>query len=111
MAEHALYGKKKLCYTKVTDFTDFQGIGQDPLYKRYDSVYSVIGKHVPEEYRDFLAQPVYSDIDDQISWYSREWNEEPEKFSDLSQTDKDYYLSIKEKTLKAYNDVIATLKG
>ena len=111
MAEHALYGKKKLCYTEVTDFTDFQGIGQDPLYKRYDSVYSVIGKHVPEEYRDFLAQPVYSDIDDQISWYSREWNEEPEKFSDLSQTDKDYYLSIKEKTLKAYNDVIATLKG
>lgn len=111
MAEHALYGKKKLCYTEVTDFTDFEGIGQDPLYKRYDSVYSIVGKQIPVAYRDFLAQPVYSDIDDQISWYSREWHEEPEKFADLSQTDKDYYHSIKEKTLKVYQDTLATLKG
>ncbi len=111
MTEHALYGKKKLCYTEVTDFTDFEGIGQDPLYKRYESVYSVIGKQIPEDFRDFLAQPVYSGIDDQISWYCSEWHEEPEKFADLSQTDKDYYLSIKEKTLKVYQDTLATLKG
>ena len=46
MAEHALYGKRKLCYTEVTDFTDFQGIGRDPLYKRFNSVYSVVEKHI-----------------------------------------------------------------
>ena len=111
MAEHTLYGKKRLCYTEVTDFTDFQGIGQDPLYKRYDSVYSVIDKYIPEEYRDFLAQPIYSGIDDQISWYGREWNEEPERFVELSQTDKDYYLTVKAKTLKVYNDVVEGLEG
>lgn len=111
MAEHTLYGKKRLCYTEVTDFTDFQGIGQDPLYKRYDSVFSVIDKHIPEEYRDFLAQPVYSGIDDQISWYVREWNEEPERFVNLSQTDKDYYRTVKAKTLKVYDDVVESLKG
>ena len=111
MVEHTLYGKMRLCYTEVTDFTDFQGIGQDPLYKRYDSVSSVIGKYIPEEYRDFLAQPVYSDIDDRILWYGKKSNESPELFDDLSQTEKDRYNTIKGKTLKVYNDTIATLKG
>ena len=63
MAEHTLYGKRKLCYTEVTDFTDFQGIGRDPLYKRFDSVYSVVEKNVEPQYRDFLAHPIYSDED------------------------------------------------
>lgn len=42
------------------DFTDFQGIGRDPLYKRFDSVYSVIEKNIEPEYVDFLAHPIYS---------------------------------------------------
>lgn len=111
MAEHSLYGKKKLCYTEVTDFTDFQGIGADPLYKRYDSVFSVIKKHIPEEYQDFFAQPLYSDQDDQISWYCKDWIDVPDRFPELSPDKQAYYSAIKNKTLKVYNDVLAGLKG
>ena len=44
MAGHTLYGKTNVCYTEVAEFTDFQGIGRDPLYKRYDSVNAVVEK-------------------------------------------------------------------
>ena len=59
MAGHTFFGKRKLCYTDVVDYTDFQGIGRDPLYMRYDSVYSVVKTAVPPEYRHFLAVPQY----------------------------------------------------
>ena len=77
MAEFTLYGKRKICYTEVLDFTDFQGIGKDPLYKRFDSVYSVVEKHISLEYRDFLAHPIYSSAEDRIVWYVKEWTELP----------------------------------
>lgn len=110
MAEHTLYGKRKLCYTEVTDFTDFQGIGRDPLYKRFDSVYSVVEKNVEPQYRDFLAHPIYSD-EDQILWYVREWNDTPCAYSDLSDVDKAKYAAIKEKTIAAYEKVRTNLTG
>ena len=83
MAEHTLYGKRRICYTEVTEFTDFQGVGRDPLYKRYDTVNSVIEKYISPEYRDFLAHPIYSD-EDQILWYVRDWNGSPSRFKDLT---------------------------
>ena len=110
MAEHTLYGKRKLCYTEVTDFTDFQGIGRDPLYKRFDSVYSVVEKNVEPQYRDFLAHPIYSD-EDQILWYVREWSYTPSGYNDLSEVEKVKYTEIKEKTIAAYNKVCKNLTG
>lgn len=110
MAEHTLYGKKKLCYTEVTDFTNFQGIGRDPLYKRFDSVYSVIDKNIEPQYKDFLAHPIYSD-EDQILWYVREWISTPCAYNDLSDTDKVKYKAIKDKTIAAYDKVRKILVG
>lgn len=110
MAEHTLYGKRKLCYTEVTDFTDFQGIGRDPLYKRFDSVYSVVEKSIESQYRDFLAHPIYSD-EDQIMWYVREWNSTPCAYNDLSDADKAKYAAIKDKTIAAYEKVRSELAG
>ena len=110
MSEYILYGKKRLCYTEVTDFTDFQGIGRDPLYKRYDSVYAVIEKNIDSQYRDFLAQPVYSE-DDQILWYVKEWNTTPCAFNDLSEIEKARYSLIKEKTVSEYERVMKNLSG
>ncbi len=110
MAEHTLYGKRILCYTEVTDFTDFQGIGRDPLYKRFDSVYSVVEKNVEPQYRDFLAHPIYSD-EDQILWYVREWSNTPSAYNDLSEVEKVKYTAIKEKTIAAYNKVCKNLTG
>lgn len=36
------YNKKKLCHAAIGDFTDFQGIGSDPLYRRFESVKTVM---------------------------------------------------------------------
>jgi len=111
MAEHSLYGKRKLCYTEVTDFTDFRGIGNDPMYKRYDSVFSVISKCIPEKYRDFLAQPLYDDVEDQISWYIREWINTPARLSELNPEEAAKYIEIRDNTLSEYKKVLPTLKG
>lgn len=111
MAEHTLYGKRRLCYTEVTDFTDFQGIGRDPLYKRFDSVYSVIEKNIEPQYRDFLAHPIYSFDDDQILWYVRDWQSAPYKLSDLSGMERARYDTIKAQTIAAYNKVRESLVG
>lgn len=111
MAEHILYNKRRLCFTEVSDFTDFQGIGRDPLYKRYDSVYSVVEKNISPEYRDFFAQPVYSYEDDQISWYVREWNIAPCAYNNLDSDEQAKYAAIKEKTLAEYTRVKNALVG
>lgn len=52
MAGHSFFGKQKLCYTEVSDFTDYQGIGHDPMYKRYDSVFSVVKRVIPTHWRN-----------------------------------------------------------
>ena len=57
MAGHTFFGKQKLCYTEVSDFTDYQGIGHDPMYKRYDSVFSVVKRAVTTELHHFLTTP------------------------------------------------------
>lgn len=111
MAEHVLYGKKRLCYTEVMDFTDFQGIGRDPLYKRFDSVYSVIEKNIDPEYVDFLAHPIYSMDDDQISWYVKDWNNTPCAYKELSKEERDRYRVIKDKTIASYEKAKNRLTG
>lgn len=111
MAEHTLYGKRKLCHTEVTDFTDFQGIGRDPLYKRYDSVYSVVEQNLDPKYVDFLAHPIYSTENDQISWYVRDWVDTPCAYKDLPSAEKERYQTIKDNTIAAYEKVKNKLSG
>ena len=52
-------GKVAICYTDETEFTDIQGIGNDPIYKRFPSVYAIVEQHIDEQYRSFLAEPEY----------------------------------------------------
>lgn len=111
MAGHTFFGKRKLCYTDVVDYTDFQGIGHDPLYLRYDSVYSVIKTAVPPEYRHFLAVPQYIDDEDQICWHIDEWKDYPVKLTDLSGEEKVRYNAIKEDTIRQYRTAAANLEG
>lgn len=111
MAGHTFFGKRKLCYTEVVDYTDFQGIGRDPLYMRYDSVYSVIKTAILPEYRHFLAVPQYIDDEDQICWHIDEWEEYPIKLTDLSGNEKSKYEAIKEETIRHYRTAAASLNG
>lgn len=111
MAGHTFFGKRKLCYTDVVDYTDFQGIGRDPLYMRYDSVYSVIKTAVPPEYRHFLAVPQYIDDEDQICWHIDEWKDYPIKLTELSESERTRYEAIKNDTIRQYRNAAANLDG
>lgn len=111
MAEYSLYGKRKLCYTDVLDFTDFQGIGNDPLYKRFDSIYSVIQGAIDRQYRSFLSHPLYSNEEDQIIWYVEEWGNPPMRYVDLVGSEKELYESIRSSTIEHYRDALSKLKG
>ena len=91
------YNKRLLGHVDDTDFTDYQGVGSDPLYKRYNSVESVVKNHISPKYQSFLSCPFYEDGN--IYWYVDEWNDMPQSFSELSGSEKSHY----EKRKKPYN--------
>lgn len=111
MAGYIFKGKQRLCYTEVSDFTDFQGVGHDPLYKRFDSVQSVVKKFVVPEYQHFLATPQYIEEEDQICWHINEWNDSPQKLVDLTGCERAKYESIKIDTIKAYRNAVQECNG
>jgi subtilisin family serine protease len=106
-----LYGKNKLCYTEISDFTDYQGIGRDPLYKRFDSVLGVVKQSVDSQFWHFLAEPVYLEDEDQILWYIDKWTESPVRFSDLSLEEKEIYAVIRKNTVSSFLQALDGLKG
>lgn len=107
MGDAVFYNKRKLCYTEESDFTDFKGIGRDPMYRRYDSIFNIIKCRIDKEYRGFLAQPDYRD--GQINWYVDDWKEQPIPFDKLDAAGKSKYAEIKEKTLAHYRQVCSAL--
>lgn len=111
MDNHTFIGKRKVGCTEICDFTDYQGIGRDPLYKRYESVYSIVKKHVNSRYAHFLAAPDYSANDDAVNWYIDEWTETPEILNNLSADKKSKYQRIKDETISHYREIINNLSG
>lgn len=104
-------GKQEICCTELSFFTDFAGIGNDPLYKRYDSVYSVVRSTVPEKYLSFLAQPYYSEDEDKIHWYVEKWHETPRPIDKLQGEEQDHYEAIKNDTIDAYKEALRHSSG
>lgn len=111
MDQHTFIGKRKLGITDICDFTDYQGIGHDPLYKRYESVLSVIRKAVPPKYAHFLAAPDYSADQDAVKWYIDQWTETPERLVALSGEKLEKYRRIKDETLGEYRRALNNLSG
>lgn len=111
MEQHTFLGKQKLCYTDISDFTDFQGIGYDPLYLRYDSVMSIVRKSVPGEYSGFLAAPEYVESTNLIHWHVDKWSDCPERLSCLEGEEKERYAAILHATLTAYRQALTHLQG
>lgn len=111
MDNHTYIGKRKVASTNVSDFTDYQGIGQDPLYKRYDSVYSVIKKAVDAKYAHFIAASDYSGNDDVINWYIDDWTETPIRLTELDDENRERYLRIKNETIAHYKNALENLSG
>ena len=111
MDNHTFIGKRKVGSTEICDFTDYQGIGRDPLYKRYDSVYSIIKKHINLRFAHFLAAPDYSANEDVVNWYIDQWSETPETFNSLQGEKRIKYQSIKDATIAHYRESINNLSG
>lgn len=113
MSNYTFRDKRELCYTDVSCFTDFASIGRDPLFKRFDSVNSVIhGKgKIPPCYWSFLAWPVYAESEDRIHWYVDSWIETPVLLNDLRGLERERYTSILGSTLKAYREANRNLDG
>lgn len=108
---HTFIGKRKVGNTDICDFTDYQGIGCDPLYKRYESVFSIVKRSVSPQYAHFLAAPAYSASDDAINWYIDEWSETPEVLSGLQGRKKEKYQRIKDETVAQYKQSLNNLSG
>lgn len=109
MPKAVFYDKELLGQIDETDFVDLQGIGHDPLYKRYNSVEAVVKKHVKPPYRSFLSCPVYEDGD--IFWYGDAWSEKPRLLADLSGSERDKYEQIKSETVLHYQQALSGLHG
>lgn len=108
---HTFAGKRKVGRTEISDFTDYQGIGRDPLYKRYENVYSIVRRVVPVEYAHFLAAPDYSSVEDTINWYIDEWTETPRRLVELDGVERDRYERIKKQTVGHYRKAFESLGG
>lgn len=108
--KHTFIGRRQLGVTQVSAFTDFQGLGQDPLYKRYDSVASLVARILPQ-YKDFLAAPHYSPQEDVIKWYVPEWKETPMRLADLCGESRRYYEGVLNATVAAYRATLSGLSG
>lgn len=106
-------GKRKLCYTEASDFTEIQGVGNDPIYKRYNSVYSVVRQYIDEPYRSFLAEPEYSIEDDQVFWYVEDWGKSicPVRMKDLTGSELQHCQQLLDATVFHYQQVADELKG
>lgn len=111
MDRHTFKGKERVCTTDLIEFTDFQGIHKDPLYKRYPGVASVIQRLVALPYTDFLAQPDYREDEGVINWYIPKWGETPERLTELAGERREHYMQIKDNALKAYRDAFNDANG
>ena len=111
MDKHTYLNKRKIGSTDICDFTDYQGIGRDPLYKRYDSVNSIVRRVIDPQYAHFLAVPYYSTDSDTINWYIDEWNETPERYVELEVGQKERYAALKKVTVAHYKASLDKLSG
>ncbi len=103
-------GKVQLCscenYNKY--FKSVQGLGGHSLFDRYPDIDNVVNKIIEAKYRHFLAQP---EVDgDSITWFSKPFNETPQRISELQGEELEKYEQIKRETLAHYQSVTTSLK-
>lgn len=106
-----IFRKKPITSVNLGSFKDIQGIGNDPIYKRYPSLMSIVSSHVDPAYHSFLAQPDFNPGTEELVWYVDQWdNEVPDRLCNLVGADKERYTQIYRKTLQAYRDAVDKMK-
>jgi len=114
MAAPSVKGYMPLCVTPRSKVCDEQGVGQWPMWKRYDSVRSIVNQYIDEPYRSFLALP-YHEVDklkaeELFYWYTPRCDT---SYTRMSRTgdDYDYYKGVLAETLARYRSVVAKLQN
>lgn len=112
MTAPSVKGYMPLSVTLRSKVCDEQGVGQWPMWKRYDSVKGIVDQYIDEPYREFLALPYY-DIDKQKAeeyfyWYTPRSNT---TYCRLSMTgdDHEYYKRLLNETINHYKAAIDNL--
>lgn len=114
MPAPSVKGYMPLCVTPRSLVCDEQGVGQWPMWKRFDSIKAIVDRYIETPYRNFLAMPVH-DVDklkaeELFYWYTPRDNTAYCRLSRMAD-DSEHYKAILSKTLKHYNDVIVSLKN
>lgn len=110
----AVKGYMALCVTPRSKVCDEQGIGQWPMWKRFDSIKAIIDQYVDEPYRLFLARPEY-EVDklkpeEYFYWYTPRIDAVYTRLS-KSGDDYQYFKRLLDETLRHYQSVVERLKG
>lgn len=114
MPAPSVKGYMPLCVTPRSSVCDEQGVGQWPMWKRYDNIRGIVDQYVDEPYKDFLALP-FHEIDklkaeELFYWYTPRCDVSYTRLS-LMGDDHDYYKEIFEKTLAQYQSAVEKLKS
>lgn len=102
-------GKKQLCSCEVKYFKSEQGWGGHSLIARYNDIENVVNGKVAVEFRHFLAQPIVEG--DSIIWFSKPFNDTPQRLTELNDSDRVKYTQIKNDTINHYKSVINSLRN
>lgn len=113
MPAPSVKGYMPLCVTPRSRVCDEQGIGQWPMWKRFDSIKGIVDKYIDEPYRNFLALP-YHDIDklkaeELFYWYTPRCDTAYTLMS-RSGDDYSYYKQLLDETIAHYQSVVKKLK-
>lgn len=113
MPAPAVKGYMPLCVTPRSRVCDEQGVGQFPMWKRYDSILNIINQYVDEPYRSFLALP-YHEVDklkaeELFYWYTPRCDT---SYTRMSRTGDDhvFYQRLLSETVAHYRSVVSKLK-
>ena len=114
MPAPSVKGYMALCVTPRSKVCDEQGVGQWPMWKRFDSIKAIVDQYIDEPYRSFLAMP-YHEVDklkaeELFYWYTPRCDT---AYSRMSRTadDHSYYKGLFEDTLSHYQTVVEKLKN
>lgn len=113
MSVPSVIGYMPLCATPRSSVCDEQGVGQWPMWKRFDTIKGIVEQYIDEPYRDFLALP-YHEIDklkaeEFFYWYTPRCDI---AYSRMSRTGDDhgYYKDLLKTTMNHYQSAVERLK-
>lgn len=113
MPTPSVKGYMPLCVTPRSTVCDEQGVGKWAMWKRFDSVKSIVDQYVDEPYRKFLALPYHEvdklKADELFYWFTPRCDTSYIRMAKTGD-DRNYYKELFDKTMAHYQAVVAKLQ-